>query len=146
MIELPTFRNSSNTNHKIIIESISTYKNSITAESGDFHVSGLIITDLLSKTNSTTKVRTLLDSGSGTNFISEKILPFLNYEHIATKNMEITGINSTEIKKADLVRIFFNNNDCPIKSLKCYTMPDLLIYNTDKSAYNNMILKCKKNF
>ena len=64
----------------MVIESISSYQTSLSPISGDFHVSGLIIIPLLSKNNSKFKARSLLDSGSGTNFVSKEICLFItNY-------------------------------------------------------------------
>ena len=134
MSEFPVFRANIESDESLIIESIATYDVSVTAESGDFHVSGLAIIDLMKGNQDKFKVRTLLDSGAGTNFICEKLLPHIKHELIATKTMKIAGINATESKSAKLVRIFLNHQKCPLQTLKCFTIPDLLSYNIDKSA------------
>ena len=107
MTELPAFKCGTDS-RSLLIESISNYTTSVTAETGDFHVSGLVMINLLGKNNSKFKTRTLLDTGSGTNFLSLDILSKLKYDHITTKDLKVTGINSTDTKKYDLVRIFID--------------------------------------
>ena len=82
---------------KFTVESVCSYKSPITADTndkGDFHASGLCIINLLAKDESNFKVRTLLDTGCGTNFIFSELLPQLSYEHVATTNMEIAGMRA----------------------------------------------------
>ena len=88
------------------------------------------------------KVRTLLDSGSGTNFISSIILPHLKTEYLATQPIKVTGINTTEVKSYDLYKVFINDNSCPVKHFKCYSLPGIMKYNINKVAYSNFIKDC----
>ena len=143
MTELPAFKCGTDS-RSLLIESISNYTTSVTAETGDFHVSGLVMINLLGKNNLNFKTRTLLDTGSGTNFVSSDILSKLKYDHITTKDLKVTGINSTETKKYDLVRIFIDCENCPVKSIRCYTIPGFPSYSIDKSAFNQIILECKQ--
>ena len=115
---------------------------------GDFHASGIILLDLVSKNNDKYIARALLDSGSGTNFVSEDILPHLKYQHLDTKQMKVTGINSTEVRSFQLVKIFISKTDCPLKEIKCYTLPGVMQYNVNRTDYSNFISHCKglKNF
>ena len=143
MTVIPVLKTNTESDESLIIESIATYDISVTAESGDFHVSGLAIIDLVGANQDKFKVRTLLDSGAGTNFISENLLPHIKHELIATKSMRIAGINSTECKNSKLVRIFLNHETCPLKTMKCFTIPNLLSYNIDKAAFKNFIQNCQ---
>ena len=132
---------------KFTVESVCSYKSPITADTndkGDFHASGLCVINLLAKDKSNFKVRTLLDTGCGTNFIFSELLPQLSYEHVATTNMEIAGINKSETKQTKLVKVFIENDNCPMKYIKCYTMPNLLEYNINESAYNKIYIECKE--
>ena len=76
-------------------------------EQGDFHLSGLVIATLKTKGNGNSpyRVRTILDSGAGTNLISETILPHIKHEYFATKTLNVTGINSSENKNMKLVKM-----------------------------------------
>ena len=143
MTVFPVLKTNIESDESLIIESIATYDISVTAESGDFHVSGLAIIDLVGANQDKFKVRTLLDSGAGTNFISENLLPHIKHELIATKSMRIAGINSTVCKNSKLVRIFLNHETCPLKTMKCFTIPSLLSYNIDKAAFKIFIQNCQ---
>ena len=143
MTEFPVLKSSFESGRSLIIESIATYDISVTAELGDFHVSGLAIIDLVGANNGKFKVRTLLDSGAGTNFICEKLLPHLKHELIATQSMKIAGINSTICQSSKLVRIFLNHEICPLQYVKCFTIPSLLSYNIDKAAFKTFIQNCQ---
>ena len=135
----------SNSNKNLAIETTS-YKASVTADDsdkGDFHVSGQVIVDLKGK-DKILKVRTLLDTGCGTNFIFADLLNELEYEYICTHNMEITGINTSETKTTELVRIFLESPECPVKSIKCYTIPNLLQIDLEKSALNKIYKDCEE--
>ena len=112
------------------------------SEEGDFHASGIIIVPLKGKNNSVFKARAILDSGAGTNFVSKDILPYLNYEHLSKRSMRVTGINSTENRSYDLVRIFISDKDCPIRDIKCFTLPGTIRYSINKNAYNSFLLDC----
>ena len=101
---------------------------------GDFSICGLLVMDVERKTGKDFKARTLLDSGAGTNFISEELLPEINFEKIETECLTVSGINTTQSKKHDLIKINLNNQDCPIKQIKCYLLPKLIEYKINKKT------------
>ena len=113
-------------------------------EQGDFHLSGLVIATLKSKSkgNSPYRVRTILDSGAGTNFISETILPHIKHEYLATKTLNVTGINSSENKSMKLVKVFIDNKGSQNQHIKCYTIPSMINFNIDE----NNLRKFYKHF
>ena len=96
-------------------------------EQGDFHLSGLVIATLKNrdKQNSPYKVRSILDTGAGTNFISETILPHIKHEYLATKILNVTGINASENKNMKLVKVFIDNEYSQDLRIKCYTIPSM---------------------
>ena len=91
---------------------------------GEFSISGIIVMDMQG-IKKTCKVRALLDSGAGTNFVAAEVLNYVKYEKIATETLTIQGINTVERKEHDLVRLFIENDKCRIKEIKCYVMVDL---------------------
>ena len=109
-------------------------------EQGDYHLSGLVIIPLVGKGTAPYKVRTILDSGSGTNFISECILPHVKHEYLATKCLTVTGINSSEKRSHKLVRIFISNTNS--FSIKCYTLPSILEFSVNKASYGKILEEC----
>ena len=110
----------------IIIETVSEYGPSLIADKnqsrGDFSVCGMSVVQLKGL-NDSVNARALLDSGSGSNFISAELLPLLDYVKIGSSNLRLTGINSTQEDRCDLVKVQLSNEDCPVKSIKCYVRP-----------------------
>ena len=104
------------------------------SDQGDFHLSGFVIASLQSGNvkKSPYKVRAILDSGAGTNFISESILPHIKYEHLATKTLNVTGINSSENKIFKLVEVFVDSEYSQNLSFKCYTIPSLINFDVSE--------------
>ena len=110
---------------------------------GDFSVSGIIVMELENKIKGKFKVRTLLDSGAGTNFISQEILPHIKYETLKLENLIISGINSKQEREHKLIQISLANNNCPVKHIKCYVLPNLIEYNINEKKIQEMIKECK---
>ena len=110
---------------------------------GDFSVSGIIVMELESKANDKFKVRTLLDSGAGTNFISQEILSHIKYEKLKSENLIVSGINTKQEKEHQLIQILLANKNCPVKYIKCYVLPNLIEYNLNEDKMKEMIEECK---
>ena len=98
----------------------------------------------MSKEGGRFRIRTLLDSGSGSNFISGDVLEKLNFILLGTNEINISGINTTDQNMSQLSLINFFDETCPVKFLKCFTIPRSLPFNIDKNAYAKMILDCKE--
>ncbi|CAL4162179.1 unnamed protein product, partial [Meganyctiphanes norvegica] len=120
--------------------SISTSRNS---SQGDFSLSGVIAIDLSTKDNRNFRARTILDSGSGTNFISKEILPYIRYDKLDSEGLVVTGINDTKASTHDLVRIYLVSKECQQKSIKCYVMPEMINYDISKNMLKTMLDECK---
>ena len=113
-------------------------------EQGDFSVCGMIVMDLKGKHEAGVKARALLDSGSGSNFISSDLLPFLDYEKIGVSNLRLAGINTTQENLCELVKIKLANNACPVKTIKCYVRPGIFSYKVKPNSYKKMMEECDK--
>ena len=75
---------------------------------------------------------------------------FWLYHHRLTKSCQedseglvVTGINSTSNKKHDLIRVYLNSKECPVKNVKCYVLPSLIDYELNKTELSQMIKECK---
>ena len=136
---MPVFKCSTN----LEIASKTEIKNDKEEPKGDFSISGIIVMELESKTNDKFKVRTLLDSGAGTNFISQEILPHIKYETLKLENLIVSGINSKQKKEHQLIQISLVNENCSVKHIKCYVLPDLIEYSINEDKMKEMILECK---
>ena len=116
----------------------------ITAK-GDFSITGMItILDLQGKVQKC-KVRALLDTGAGTNFIASEVLKYVQYERITKVALSIQGINILERKNYDLVKLFLDNHECKTKEIICYVMKDLgeVGYLIDTTTMNKLMEECK---
>ena len=110
---------------------------------GDFSVCGMVVLNILDRQRNQFRARALLDSGSGTNFVSDRLLPFLDFEKIGSRELVISGINTTQKVKYDLVKLFIFDDDCPVKTIRCYVIPGLLNYKVNKERYRRMIDECQ---
>ena len=110
---------------------------------GDFSTGGVVVMDLVDNHGGKFKVRTLLDTGSGTNFISKELLPKIKYGKLVPEDLTITGINTTASNQHELVEIYLANELCATKNLKCYVLPDLIEYDLNKDKLRQMIQECK---
>ena len=122
-------------------ENVETFNNKISQ--GDFSLSGIIMMNLLNTSQGIFKARTIIDSGAGTNFISRKILPHIKYESLDSEGLAVTGINSKTNKKYELIKIYLNNKECPVKHIRCYVLPDLIEYEIINEELKQMIEECK---
>ena len=87
--------------------------------------------------------RALLDSGSGSNFISAELLPLLDYVKIGVNNLRLAGINSTQEDLCELVKVHLASNECPVKTIKCYVRPGRFSYKVNLKSYKKMVLECE---
>ena len=110
--------------------------------SADFSASGMVILDLKSKQRQKYRARALLDSGAGTNFVAGDVLRHLDFEILNSSNISVSGINTTQTGKYDLVLLKMDNEECPTKYIKCYTLPGMLRYNVSTDLYEAMMHDC----
>ena len=54
------------------------------------------------------RVRALLDSGSGVNWIAKEILPYVEYVNMATTTLKVNHFGGTNINGYRLVQVYFN--------------------------------------
>ena len=66
------------------------------------------------------KVRTLLDSGSGTNWIVKSLLKYVRHTKIRTELMEVHTFHGTVKKKYQLVEIYYTDSQNNIQPITCY--------------------------
>ena len=73
----------------------------------DFSFSPTLIVPLITDESNVYKVRTLLDSGSGTNWICEKLLPFLKYVKLGEQKLNVLTFNGVRKGRFQLVECIF---------------------------------------
>ena len=91
------------------------------------------------------KIRTLLDTGAGTNFVAAEVLKYVKYEKITKEVLSIQGIHTVERRNYELVKLFLENNNCEIKEIICYVMEDLgkAGYLVDSNKMSEVMEECK---
>ena len=83
-------------------------------------ISPTVIIPLYTGTNNPFKVRTLLDSGSGTNWVVKSVLKYVSHTKIRTEFMEVHTFHGSVKKKYDLVEIYYIDNQNNTQPIVCY--------------------------
>ena len=83
-------------------------------------ISPTIIIPLHTESGIPFKVRTLLDSGSGTNWIVKSLLKYVRHTKIRTELMEVHTFHGTVKKKYQLVEIYYTDNQNNTQPITCY--------------------------
>ena len=78
-----------------------------------------IVIPLNTVSQGTYRVRTLMDTGSMTNWIARTILKFITYTTKGHTLLEVITMTGRERKRFELVEVFFNGND-KVNNLTCY--------------------------
>merc|ERR1711895_223896 len=71
------------------------------------------------------RVRTLIDSGSGSNRIATDILPNINYTLIGHKHLRVRTFGKEVVGKYKIVQIYFEDNKVKY-AVRCYVIEDFL--------------------
>ena len=67
----------------------------------------------------------------------------MKYESLGSRELELSGINCKQRDRYELVRIFILNEQCPIKTLKCYVHPGPMSYKIEPTKYREVVEQCK---
>ena len=66
------------------------------------------------------KVRTLLDSGSGTNWIAESLLKYVSHAKRGSQVMEVHTFHGSVKKRHSLVEVYYKDMQNNTQSIMCY--------------------------
>ena len=94
------------------------------AKKADLSLSPSIIIPLLTNENYKYRVRTLMDPGSGTNWIVKDILKYVEFTMIGSEVLEVITFNNTVKQKFNLVEVYFNDLEGLKQALRCYVIED----------------------
>ena len=89
----------------------------------DLSFSPTLIVPLKVDESNVYKTRTLLDSGSGTNWICKKLLPFIKHIRLGNQKLNVLTFNGVRKGKFDLVEVYFDN-DGREQALACFVIDD----------------------
>jgi hypothetical protein len=91
-----------------------------TSKEAEMSISPTLIIPILANNGQYFKVKTLLDSGSGTNWIVRKVLEKVKHTVKANNTLEVYTFNGTVKQKFTLVEVYFHDEKGKTKSLMCY--------------------------
>ena len=83
-------------------------------------ISPTVIIPLLTNAQYPYKVRTLLDSGSGTNWIVKNILQHVQHTVKGSELMEVHTFHGAVRKKYPLVEVYYRDPDNKVQTIMCY--------------------------
>ena len=83
-------------------------------------ISPTVIIPLQTGSNTPFKVRTLLDSGSGTNWIAESVLKHVSHAKRGSQVMEVHTFHGCVKKKHSLVEVYYKDMQNNTQSIMCY--------------------------
>ena len=66
------------------------------------------------------KVRTLLDSGDGPNWIAGKLLKYVNYTRMPAQRLTIATLNGSVKRKCELVQVYFRTHT--LVPIECFVL------------------------
>ena len=83
-------------------------------------ISPTVIIPLQTGSNTPFKVRTLLDSGSGTNWIAESLLKYVSHAKRGSQVMEVHTFHGCVKKRHSLVEVYYKDMQNNTQSIMCY--------------------------
>ena len=72
----------------------------------EISVTPSVVVPIIGCNNNIYKVRTMLDSGSESNWVSKDILPFIKFSKISTIRLNVKHFNGSTPQKFDLVQVY----------------------------------------
>ena len=110
------------------------------AKQADMSLSPTIILPILKSNDCIYKVRTLMDPGSGTNWISKDILKHVEYTSVGSEILEVVTFNNIVKQRFQLVEVYYNNLNQK-QSLRCYVIHDFTQHIAVKSILDFIVSK-----
>ena len=107
-------------------------------------ISPTLIVPLITNDNRSFKVRTLLDSGSGTNWIVKNLLQYVQHTVKGSELMEVHTFHGAVRKKYPLVEVYYQDPYNTTHSIMCYVHDSyvrhihLNLINYIQSHYDNL--------
>ena len=95
-----------------------------TSKEAEMSISPTLIIPVLANNGRYFKVKTLLDSGSGTNWIVRKVLNQIKHTVKGKNNLLVYTFNGTVKRKFTLVEIYFHDDRGRIRNIMCYVQDE----------------------
>ena len=108
-------------------------------------LSPTIIIPLRNNTDESFRVRALLDSGSGTNWITASLLKFVAHKVKGNDILEVVTFSGSVTKKFPLVEVFYKDLNNTTFSLLCYVHDTFTRHTSAKSMVDYIVNNSKIN-
>ena len=79
---------------------------SVSGDQVEISLTPSVVIPIVGRDNNVYKVRTMLDSGSESNWVSKAILSFIKFSKITTIRLNVKHFNGSTPQKFDLVQIY----------------------------------------
>ena len=109
------------------------------AKQADISLSPTIILPLLTNDNNVYKVRTLMDPGSGTNWIAKDLLNKIEFTIVGSEVLEVVTFDNIVKQKFQLVEIYFKDLSSIKQSFRCYVINDYTRHIAVKNMLNFIV-------
>ena len=101
-----------------------------TSRDAETSISPTLIVPVLANNGRYFRIRTLLDSGSGTNWISRKVLSQIKHTIKARNTLEVSTFSGVVKQKFTLVEIYIHDENGRIKNIMCYVQDKYTAHTT----------------
>ena len=112
---------------------------SSSARQAEVSLSPTIIFPLLDDNEKFFKIRTLLDPGSGTNWIVRDILNKVSYSKVGSEVLEVVTFSDTVKRKFNLVEVYYRNEHQEKLALRCYVIDEYTRHIAVKGMLSHII-------
>ena len=101
-----------------------------TSKEAESSISPTIIVPILANNGRYFRTRTLLDSGSGTNWISRKVLNQVKHTVKASKTLQVSTFSGEIRQQFTLVEIYIHDEKGKTKNIMCYVQDKYTAHTT----------------
>ena len=135
--DLRHFKNSSTNTQQV--KSVQSFINS--TRTAEMSISPTIIVPLTRANQGHFRVRTLLDPGSGTNWIVGSLLEHIQYTVKGHETLEVATFNGTVKNRYKLVEVYYTDQELRTQGLMCYVYEAFTRHITVKGMLQHIITK-----
>ena len=114
------------------------------ARQAEVSLSPTIIFPLLDEDQNCYRVRTLLDPGSGTNWITKDLLDKVSHRKVGSEALEVVTFSNTVRKKFQLVEVYYHSLGKEKLALRCYVIDDYTRHVAVKGMLSHIVANSRE--
>ena len=109
------------------------------ARQAEMSLSPTLVFPLLDNNDHKFRVRTLLDPGSGTNWIVSDILSKVSYSKVGSEVLEVVTFSGNVKRKFQLVEVYYENEQQERLALRCYVIDEFTRHIAVKGMLSHIV-------